>query len=70
MKNQKFKITGAYIELIKLLKASGLCSMGSDAKYMVSQGNVKVNGATDLRLRAKLKPGDKVEFQGVLVEVE
>ena len=70
MKNQKFKITGEFIELIKLLKAAGLCAMGSDAKYLVSNGKVKVNGTVDLRLRAKLRPGDKIEVQDAIVEVE
>ena len=70
MKNQKFKITGEYIELIKLLKASGLCAMGSDAKYLVSNSKVKVNGAVDLRLRAKIRPGDKVQLESTTVEVE
>ena len=70
MKNQKFKIAGAYIDLIKLLKATGLCAMGSDAKYLVSNGKVKINGTTDLRLRAKIRPGDKVELENVTVEVE
>lgn len=44
--------------------------MGSDAKYLVSNGNVKVNGTVDLRLRAKLRPGDKIEVQDTIVEVE
>jgi ribosome-associated protein len=70
MQKQTFKIIGEYIELIKLLKAAGLCSMGSDAKYLVSNGNVKVNGVVDLRLRAKIKPGDKVELQNVEVIVQ
>lgn len=70
MQKQTFNITGEYIELIKLLKAAGLCSMGSDAKYLVSNGNVKVNGVVDLRLRAKIKPGDKVELQNVEVLVQ
>lgn len=70
MKTQNFKITGEYIELIKLLKASGMCAMGSDAKYMVSNGNVKVNGVTDLRLRAKIRPGDRIELNQVTILVE
>ena len=70
MKTQSFKITGEYIELIKLLKASGMCAMGSDAKYLVSNGNVKVNGTVDLRLRAKIRPGDRVELNHVIIAVE
>jgi ribosome-associated protein len=70
MTSKKFKITGSYIELIKLLKASGVCAMGSDAKYLVSNGNVKVNGNIDLRLRAKLRPGDSIEIQQIKIEIE
>ncbi|MBK9478239.1 MAG: RNA-binding S4 domain-containing protein [Bacteroidetes bacterium] len=70
MKTKNFKITGEYIELIKLLKASGLCAMGSDAKYCVSNGNVKLNGNTELRLRAKVRPGDKVELDSNEVVIE
>ena len=70
MQKQTFKITGDYIELIKLLKASGLCAMGSDAKNVVSAAKVKVNGAIDLRLRAKIRVGDKIEFENTIVEVE
>lgn len=69
MKKQTFEIKGEYIELIKLLKASGLCDMGSDAKFAVSNQQVKVNGEIDTRLRAKIKLHDKVEFNGNLIEV-
>ncbi len=70
MKTQKFKIAGSYIELIKLLKATGICAMGSDAKYMVSNGNVLVNGSVDLRLRAKIRPGDSVEVSQIKIEIQ
>jgi ribosome-associated protein len=61
MKQKEFKITGEYIELIKLLKLLGLAESGSHAKYKVEAGEVKLNGTAEYRKRAKLRKGDIVE---------
>lgn len=66
----KFKIDGAYIELIKLLKATGLCGTGGVAKMVVEDGLVLVNGDVELRKRCKIKSGQTVEFDGTLIELE
>lgn len=66
----KFKITTEYIELIGLLKATGIAFHGAEAKRMVEEGLVKVNGETESRKRAKLRPGAKVEVQGQIILVE
>ncbi len=66
----KFKIDGAYIELIKLLKATGLCGTGGVAKMVVDDGLVLVNGDVELRKRCKIKSGQKVEFDGTVIELE
>lgn len=57
-----FKIEGDYIELIQLLKATGIAETGGHAKLMVDEGLVKRNGEKELRKRAKLVPGDKIEI--------
>ena len=61
---QEFKIEGDYIELIQLLKATGMASTGGHAKFIVGDGMVKRNGETELRKRAKLIPGDVVVIDG------
>lgn len=66
----KFKIDGAYIELIKLLKATGLCGTGGVAKMVVEDGLVKVDGNIELRKRCKIKSGQTVEFDGTVIELE
>ncbi|MDT8316725.1 MAG: RNA-binding S4 domain-containing protein [bacterium] len=66
----KFKIDGAYIELIKLLKATGLCGTGGMAKMVVEDGLVLVDGEVELRKRCKLKSGQTVRFDGTLIELE
>ncbi|MBI3510156.1 MAG: RNA-binding S4 domain-containing protein [Bacteroidetes bacterium] len=58
---EKFRIEGDHIELIQLLKVIGLADTGGQAKVMVEEGLVKVNGEVELRKRAKLRAGDRVQ---------
>ena len=62
--NMSFKIKGEYIELIKLLKATGLCESGGTAKTIVDEGRVKVDSRKELRKKHKLKKGQVIEFEG------
>lgn len=61
MESKTFELTGEFIELIKLLKLMQLASSGGDAKMLVDSGEVKLNGAIELRKRAKLRKGDLIE---------
>lgn len=63
------QLKGEYIELIKLLKFSGLVGTGGEAKMMVEEGKVKVNNQIESRKRAKLKRGDMVEYNGEMITV-
>jgi ribosome-associated protein len=66
-----FNLNGAeYIELIKLLKLLHIAESGGHAKMMVQEGEVKLNGETEYRKRAKLRPGYKVEISGKEISVE
>lgn len=67
---ENFKIKGEYIELIQLLKVMGIADTGGQAKMMVEDGLVKVNGKTEDRKRAKLRKGDRVEAGGALIVME
>jgi ribosome-associated protein len=58
----EFKIVGEYIELIQLLKATGLASTGGHAKFIVDDGIVIRNGEVETRKRAKLIVGDIIEI--------
>lgn len=66
----RFRITGDYIELIRLLKATGLCDSGGAAKIAVGEGRVRVDGVIELRKRCKIRRGQRVAIEGSLVEVE
>ena len=60
----EFKIEGDYIELCDLLKVTGLTSSGGEAKQLIADGKVKVDGNVELRKRCKTKAGSIVEFEG------
>lgn len=59
-----------YIELMKLLKFMGLVESGAEAKQVIDEGLVMVNGKAELRRRCKLRAGDKIDFEGEQVEIE
>ncbi|MCI5142794.1 MAG: RNA-binding S4 domain-containing protein [Candidatus Electrothrix sp. ATG1] len=58
-----------YIELYKLLKLADLAASGGEAKYMISEGMVRVNGEPETRKRRKTRVGEKVQCNGVEIEV-
>ncbi len=66
---EKFTIKGDYIELMKLLKATGLASTGGMAKIIIEDGLIKVDGETEYRKRCKLKKGQTIEFEKNIVEI-
>jgi ribosome-associated protein len=59
-----------YIELIKLLKVTNICSSGGEAKFIVDEGEVKRNGEIESRKRAKLRSGDKIEVFDQIIIIE
>ena len=59
-----------FIKLGQALKAAGLVGSGVDAKLVIQDGRVKVNGQVDLRRGKKLVAGDIVEFAGETIKIE
>ena len=66
---EKVKIDTEYIKLDQFLKWSGAVMSGIEAKVMVQNGEVKVNGEVENQRGKKLRSGDTVEFNGILYEV-
>ena len=50
------------IELYKLLKFENLVQSGGEAKFVISQGLVRLNGSVETRKRKKIVTGDVIEF--------
>ena len=61
---EEIKIRDEYIKLCQALKLAGLVDSGVDAKEVITEGLVKVNGEVDNRRGRKLYPGDMVDFNG------
>lgn len=59
-----FAIRGDHIQLDQLLKACGLVDSGGAAHAAIAAGEVRIDGAVDTRKRAKLRPGQVVDFAG------
>ena len=67
---ETFTISDEFIKLGQLLKAADLAGSGSEAKAMIQNGEVWVNGGPELRRGRKLYPGDRVTASGRTVRVE
>ncbi len=63
------EITTEYIKLQDLLKLAGLTYTGGEAKVMVQEGLVTVNGEVCTMRGRKIRPGDTVDFEGKTLEV-
>lgn len=66
----KLRESDEFIKLGQALKAAGLVDSGVEAKEVVQDGLVKVNGETDTRRGRKLYVGDRVEFDGQEIKIE
>lgn len=69
----KVAINTEFIKLGQLLKFASIVGNGSDAKMLIADGIVKVNGVVVTERGKKIHPGDVVEVEGmgsVKVEAE
>jgi ribosome-associated protein len=66
---EDFILRGEYIKLCQLLKAVNFIDNGSDAKFEIQNGNVKVNGVVATERGKKIHAGDSVEYKGKTVHV-
>jgi ribosome-associated protein len=57
------------IELCQFLKFGGLTGTGGEAKQVISQGLVTLNGGVETQKRKKLLAGDKVTYDGKTIVV-
>ena len=64
------KLREDYIKLGQALKAAGLVGSGVEAKEVILDGLVKVNGNTELQRGKKLYEGDIVTFDGEEIKIE
>ena len=67
---EKLVLRDEYIKLGQALKAVGFVESGVDAKFVIQDGLVNVNGKVELQRGKKLYGGDVVEFDGNTILIE
>lgn len=63
------EVRGEYIQLDQVLKTTGLCHSGGYAHAEIDAGKVRVDGEVETRKRAKLRPGQRVDYAGETVSL-
>ena len=66
---ETIKLKDEFIKLGQALKAANLVEHGVEAKYVIQDGLVKVNGETDTRRGRKLYDGDLVTYDGQEIKI-
>ena len=64
MEQHTISITTEFIKLDALLKFSNVVSTGGEAKTLIQEGEVSVNGEVCTMRGKKIRPGDRVEIGG------
>ncbi len=59
-----------FIKLGQALKAAGLAGSGVEAKLVIQDGRVRVNGQVEVQRGKKLVAGDVVEYAGQTIKIE
>ena len=62
-------IKDEFIKLGQALKLAGLVESGVDAKFVIQDGLVKVNGVTETQRGKKLYDGDEVSYDGETIRI-
>ena len=64
------EITREPVELYKILKFEGMAGTGGEAKMLISEGLVRVNGKIENRKRKKIVAGDTIEFDQDIIRIQ
>lgn len=65
-----FLNSSEYIALCDLLKLTSLAHSGGQAKVLIANGCVLRNGVVEMRKTAKIRAGDKIQFNQYIISVE
>ena len=66
---QEIKLRDEFIKLGQAVKAAGLVGSGVDAKLVIQDGLVKVNGETEVQRGKKLYDGDVITYEGETIRI-
>ncbi len=66
---KQVKVTTEFIKLDQLMKYADMVQSGGEAKMLIAQGLVLVNDEICTQRGKKIRPGDKVEFDGEIYAI-
>jgi ribosome-associated protein len=69
MNQAEFQLRGEHVALCDLLKLAGVTDSGGQAKLMIANGEVTVDGQAELRKTAKIRAGQTVRCAGWEIRV-
>lgn len=69
MQTIDFELDRDYVELKQLLKLTDLVASGGEAKTLIGDGHVQVDGAVELRKACKIRAGQQVQLGEVHIRV-
>ena len=69
MQNKTVKIDREPVELYRILKFEGIADSGGQAKRLIGEGLVQVNGVMETRKRKKIMAGDRIEVADIIMLV-
>ncbi|MFK7957443.1 MAG: RNA-binding S4 domain-containing protein [Lysobacterales bacterium] len=69
MSTQEITLTHQPVELFKILKLSGATGSGGEAKMVIAEGLVSVNGEVETRKRRKIRHGDEISIEQETLQV-
>jgi ribosome-associated protein len=68
-KTRVVEIEAEPIELYKILKFENMVQSGGEAKFVIAEGLVRVNGEIETRKRKKIVSGDIIEFEEETIRI-
>ena len=70
MKKTIVNINRVPVELYKILKFENIASSGGEAKFIIADGLVEVNGSIETQKRKKIYPGDMIKINDQILEIQ
>jgi len=65
----EYKLNSEYIELCNLLKVTGYCSSGGEAKMVIQERRVRVDDEIETRKKCKIRKGQEVYYNLKVINV-
>lgn len=69
MQTLEFELDRDYVEIKQLLKLADLVTSGGEAKAVIGDGHVTVDGEVELRKACKIRAGQQVRFGDTVINV-